>query len=91
MIGETVREVLTVTRRRDEVVIRPAVFGVAELVPVGWLGASFELPVLRSVDVPSLVLSLAAAAAIFRFKLGIMPVLLASSLAGILYAVVLSH
>ena len=63
----------------------------AELVPVGWLGSSFELPVLRSVDVPSLVLSLAAAVAIFRFKLGMIPVLLASSLAGIIYAVVLSH
>ena len=33
----------------------------AELVPVRWLGASVEVPVLSSVDLPSLVLSLAAA------------------------------
>lgn len=62
----------------------------AELVPVRWLGAAVDLPVLRSVDVPTLVLAIAAAVAIFRFKAGMMPVLLASALAGVLYALVLS-
>jgi chromate transporter len=57
----------------------------AKLVPVRWLGASVELPILSSVDLPSLILSLAAAVAIFRFKFGMIPVLLASSLAGIVY------
>ena len=61
----------------------------AKLVPVHWLGASVEVPVLNSVDVPSLVLSLAAAVAIFRFKIGMIPVLLASSLAGVVYSLAL--
>jgi chromate transporter len=43
--------------------------------------------VLSSVDIPSAVLALAAAIAIFRFKLGMIPVLLASSLAGVAYYV----
>ncbi len=62
----------------------------AELVPVRWLGAAVDVPVLRSVDVPTLVLAIAAAVAIFRFKVGMMPVLLASALAGVLYALVLA-
>jgi len=41
--------------------------------------------VLSSVDIPSLVLAIAAAVAIFRFKIGMIPVLLASSLAGMAY------
>ena len=61
----------------------------AKLVPVRWLGASFDVPVLSSVDVPSLVLAVAAAVAIFRFKFGMIPVLLASALAGVIYALVL--
>jgi chromate transporter len=56
-----------------------------KLVPVRWLGASVDLPILSSVDLPSLVLSIAAAVAIFRFKFGMIPVLLASSLAGVVY------
>jgi len=62
----------------------------AELVPVRWLGAAVDLPVPRSVDVPTLVLASAAAVAIFRFKFGMMSVLLASALAGVIYALVLS-
>jgi chromate transporter len=61
----------------------------AKLVPMQWLGASVEVPVLNSVDVPSLVLSLAAAVAIFRFKFGMIPVLLACSLAGVVYSLAL--
>jgi chromate transporter len=45
--------------------------------------------VLKSVDVPSLVLSLAAAVAIFRFKFGMLTVLLACSLAGVIYSLAL--
>jgi chromate transporter len=55
----------------------------AKLTPVHALGVSVDVPVLDSVDIPSLVLSLAAAVAIFRFKFGMIPVLLASSLAGV--------
>jgi chromate transporter len=54
----------------------------ARLTPVHWLGVAVDVPVLSSLDVPSAVLSVAAVA-IFRFKLGMIPVLLASSLAGV--------
>lgn len=57
-----------------------------EQVPVRWLGVSAELPVLDSIDLPTLVLSLAAAVAAFRFKVGMIPILLASSLAGVIHA-----
>ena len=56
----------------------------ATLVPMHALGATFDLPVLASLNLPSLVLSLAAAVAIFRFKVGMIPVLLASALAGVI-------
>jgi chromate transporter len=61
----------------------------AKVVQVHWLGASVDVPVLSSVDLPSLVLALAAAVAIFRFKMGMIPVLLASATAGMIYALVL--
>jgi chromate transporter len=57
----------------------------AKVVQVHWLGASIDVPVLNSVDLPSLVLSVAAAIAIFRFRIGMIPVLLASSLAGVVF------
>lgn len=47
-------------------------------------GFAFDAPVLASVDVPALVLSIAAATAIFRFKLGMLTVLAASCAAGVL-------
>ncbi len=62
----------------------------ADLVPVRWLGTTVDLPVLSSVDVPSLVLSIAAAVAIFRFRFGMLSVLLASALAGVVYSQVIS-
>jgi chromate transporter len=55
----------------------------ARLVPVRWLGTSVDMPVLQSIDVPAAILATAAAVAIFRFKIGMIPVLLASSLAGV--------
>lgn len=57
----------------------------AKVVQVRWLGASVDVPVPSSVDLPSLVLAVAAAIAIFRFKIGMIPVLLASSLAGVVF------
>jgi chromate transporter len=55
----------------------------AQLVPVHWLGLSVDVPVLQSIDIPTALLAAAAAVAIFRFKVGMIPVLLASSLAGV--------
>jgi chromate transporter len=60
----------------------------AELLPMRWLGAQLEVPVLASANVPSMVLAAAAAIAVFRFKLGMVPVLLGSSLAGVVYFLV---
>ena len=54
----------------------------ARVVPTPVLGATLDVPVLASVDVPALVLAIAAAVAIFRFRFGMIPVLLASALAG---------
>ncbi|MGE0288964.1 MAG: chromate efflux transporter [Bradyrhizobium sp.] len=47
-------------------------------------GFAFDAPVLASVDLPALFLSIAAATAIFRFKLGMLTVLAASCMAGVL-------
>ncbi|KJC35852.1 chromate transporter [Bradyrhizobium sp. LTSP885] len=52
--------------------------------PVHGFGLSFDAPVLSSVDLPALALSLAAAIAIFRFKVGMLIVLAASCIAGVL-------
>jgi chromate transporter len=51
--------------------------------PVRGYGFSFDAPVLSSIDPWAFVLSVAAAVAIFRFKVGMLPVLGACSLAGI--------
>ena len=48
-------------------------------------GLALELPVLTSLNVASGVLTLVAAVAAFRFKVGMIPLLLASSAAGVLY------
>jgi chromate transporter len=55
-----------------------------EVRPVRGYGFAFDAPVLASIDPWAAALSLAAAVAIFQFKVGMMPVLAASSLAGIL-------
>jgi chromate transporter len=47
-------------------------------------GFAFDAPVFSSVDVPALVLSIAAATAIFRFNVGMLVVLAASCIAGVL-------
>ena len=60
----------------------------AELREAWWLGAHLEVPVLASANIPSMVLAAAAAVAVFRFKAGMVPVLLASSLVGVVYFLV---
>lgn len=60
----------------------------AKLLPVHWLGATIEVPVLTSANLPSIALALAAAVAAFRFKLGMVPILLASSVLGIAWFLV---
>jgi chromate transporter len=54
-----------------------------EVRPVRGYGFGFDAPVPASVDPWALALAIAAAVAVFRFKIGMMPVLAASSLAGI--------
>lgn len=54
-----------------------------ETVPVHAFPLNFDRPVLRSVDIPALVLAIAAATAIFRFKLGMLTVLAGSCAAGV--------
>lgn len=51
--------------------------------PVHGFGLSFDAPVLFSIDLPALILSIAAATAIFRFKVGMLVVLAASCTTGI--------
>ena len=52
--------------------------------PVRSFGLSFDMPVLSSVECLALVLAIAAAVAIFRFKLGMLTVLAGSCVAGVL-------
>jgi chromate transporter len=60
----------------------------AELREFSWFGAHLEVPVLASANIPSMILALAAAVAVFRFKAGMVPVLLASSAVGVVYFLV---
>lgn len=52
--------------------------------PVHGLGLSFDAPVPGSIDWPALALSIAAAIAIFRFNAGMLSVLAASCITGVL-------
>jgi len=51
-------------------------------------GMTVDVPVLSSVNIPSLLLTAAAVIAVFRFKVGMLPVLAACSVLGILYGTV---
>jgi chromate transporter len=51
--------------------------------PVRSFGLSFDLPVWSSIDAAALVLAIAAAAAIFRFNVGMLTVLAGSCAAGV--------
>ena len=46
---------------------------------------SLDVPVLASINVPALILSAAALIAVLRFKVGVLPVLLCSAIAGAAY------
>ncbi|WP_051321127.1 chromate efflux transporter [Rhizobium mesoamericanum] len=48
-------------------------------------GMTVDLPVLNSVNIPSLILTLGAIIAVFRFKVGMLAVLAACSILGLLY------
>jgi chromate transporter len=56
----------------------------SETIPWRHWGLALDLPVLASLDVVATIIAIAAALALFRFKVGIIPTLLASSLAGVM-------
>jgi chromate transporter len=56
--------------------------------PVRSLGLSFDMPVVSSIDIPALVLAVAAALAIFRFNAGMLVVLAGSCATGVLMRLV---
>jgi chromate transporter len=56
-----------------------------QMLEVRRFGLSLELPVPTSINAASAVLTLAAAIAAFRFKVGVIPLLLACSAAGVLF------
>ncbi|MER8709824.1 MULTISPECIES: chromate efflux transporter [unclassified Mesorhizobium] len=58
-----------------------------ELREVSWLGTTVDVPVFNSINLPSLVLTLGALLAVFRFKIGMIPVLATCSVLGVLYGV----
>jgi chromate transporter len=60
----------------------------AELTEVRWLGMAVDVPVLASANLPSLVLTAAAMLAVFRFRVGMIPALVACASAGVLFYVV---
>ena len=61
-------------------------FGRVEHVRIG--GAGFDLPVLATLNLPALVLAATAAIAVFRFKIGMIPVLLISAGLGAAYVLI---
>jgi chromate transporter len=56
-----------------------------QVVPVAFGPVALDVPVPSSVDLASLALTAAALVAVFRFKVGMIPVLAACSAAGVLY------
>lgn len=56
----------------------------ADLRPVAWGPLSLELPIPASLDLPALLIALAAAVCLFRFRLGVMPTLLICAGIGLL-------
>jgi chromate transporter len=56
-----------------------------ELREFHWLGMKIEMPVLATVNIPSLILTLGAVLAVFRFKIGMIPALAACAALGIVY------
>ena len=59
----------------------------AEVTTLRAFGMVVDLPVPGSLNLPALVLTVAALLAVFRFKLGMIPVLAGCAVAGMLYGV----
>ena len=57
----------------------------AEIAEVRALGMTIDVPVPASVNMPSLILTLAALIALFRFRIGMLPVLAACAALGVAY------
>ena len=60
----------------------------AEIAEVRALGMTIDVPVPASVNVPSLILTLAALVALFHLKIGMIPVLAACAALGVAYHLV---
>jgi chromate transporter len=60
----------------------------AEVREVRGFGLALDVPVPGTVDLPALALTVVALLAVFRFKVGMIPVLAACSATGVLYHVV---
>ena len=60
----------------------------ADLAEMRWLGMKIEVPLLSSTNIPSLILTLGALLAVFRFKIGMITVLAICSAIGICYYLV---
>ena len=58
-----------------------------QVIEIRGFGASIDVPVLASVDFQALILTVAALAAVFWFRIGMIPTLLASSAAGMVWFV----
>src|ERR1700704_3459234 len=59
-----------------------------ETSPARSFGLSFDMPVLSSVDIPALILAIAAATAVFRYNAGMLTVLGGSCAAGVVLRLV---
>jgi chromate transporter len=56
-----------------------------ELAPVSKWGLTLDVPVLATINIPSLILTVGAMLAIFRFKVGMIPTLVGAAVLGVLY------
>jgi chromate transporter len=56
----------------------------AELRPLTWGPVHFDMPILASVNVWALLLTLLAIVAVFRLKIGMIPVLAGCAIVGVL-------
>lgn len=61
----------------------------SQTTPIQGFGISFDAPVLSSLNIASFVLTLGAMIAVFRFKVGMLSVLAACSILGLIYGVVM--
>jgi chromate transporter len=56
-----------------------------ELAPMSKWGLTLDIPVVATINIPSLVLTVGAMLAIFRFKVGMIPTLAGAAVLGVLY------